>query len=874
MLFKKINILLLLVLLLFSCWKDEDATTKKTDTSKTVHKKIIANNKSDKMYSVWEYLSLLWWDTSILSDEFWTITSSWNLIELNKQIVKDDFKNINISVDKILKSINKSKNLNKQEKIKIQALKYTKAISILNEANYYNKTDKVAEANWILENIIKEYPYSQDDFLNNYYLWYTKEILKNYSWALELYNTWLNNVIDDTKKSIITNQIWHVYESKWDFDNAYSYYTKAYKLDVNNYSSTFNIARYFSKIGNYKEAKKFYEYSLSTKSKSLKSELCFSLSTLELESNKKSPNIDKSIFYAKKTIEYNDNYSMWYVALARWYYMLNDAKYDKEITNNLEIAIKLNPNWSDAYRYYSMYFLDKKALMKSQIYLDKSNDAIDKDNSLMDYQLISLKYLNDVLKIYITTSISNLNTKNELYTNDKLKIFIDEQLIRKNNWIYTSLSGDIVNNQTNSWSIQEVMNSLLEIDNTWSTQSSDVEKSVINLQKNILLLSNNNSARAYEIFTNNNNLASDSTGELLTLPNISNKYQTNTGTTMNYCGNFTSSWNTTWSDCEIQWIWSSNGTIACKQTPSFTENTSSCGTQKCTTIYTDWVATGTSCWLCNWCPADVVQPNIFPETKTISINLNNPNSSCTWLFANNSDTCTVSLTITWATNDDKPVTNWWINGNISTITDLSNQWSDRINGWWKALNFTYLATSGPIIGKWNIIIDWIKARSPFTTNNWKIWFKLWAVNMTVSNILYSFYKPLIASILSSNDDWNTWNASPVLFDLLNYKLVYENIWKANISNYVMENFTSKIQAISRDLELEYFSIDSSSFNKNWTNFSWKINTPVSNYQDLLKVWLQIERPIVTYSLWWEIVKYYLSETKSPNDIYPIKILGK
>lgn len=447
MIFKKINIyFLLLMFIIVSCWKDDEKkeapANNHVKTSVKVVKKVLASEQK-----VSDYVSFVWWDFTNLEDNFWDIVSSWSLKDLNKSIINEDFKRTQEIIDNIIVEVDKKENLTKQDKIKVQALKYTKVMSILNEWNYfYTEKQKSVEATKLIENILLEYPYSVDNFLSNYYLWYSKEIVKDFTWALDNYNTWLEKISvidkDNMLKSILTNQIWHVYDLKWNKEESYKYYVKAYNYYNKNYRSSLNIARYLTRIWNYNGAKKFYEYSLATTSNSLKSEIYFSLSSLELELKWLTPDINKSIEYSKKSIKFNKNYPMWYLALARWYYMLNDIKNYKSIEDNLDISIKLNPNWNEAYRYYALHYLDRKDLTRALFYLEKSQDAVDKDMILMEDQRTSFKYLNDLLKVYISISINKLDSINELYTNDKLKYFITTQLKRKNNWIYSSLSSD------------------------------------------------------------------------------------------------------------------------------------------------------------------------------------------------------------------------------------------------------------------------------------------------------------------------------------------------------------------------------------------------------------------------------------------------
>lgn len=450
MIFKNKNLFIIIsILILFvsSCWKSNENIEINDINSENIWLEEATDISSTVDYKVSDYVTLVWWDVDNLIWEFSHLSSSWNLNNLRKFILNEDFKEIQKTIDIILKEVDGNKNLSDNDNIKVQALKYTKVMAVLNEGNYfYTEKEKSEEAKKIIENIIIDYPYSKDDFLNNYYLWYSKEIIKNYTWALDNYNAWLDNIIGVDKekmyKSILTNQIWHVYDLKWDIETAYKYYLDAYNTYNKNYRASINIARYLTRNLNYEEAKIFFGYSLLTISKSLKSEIYFSLSSIELELNWLNPDIDKSIEHAKKAIEFNENYSMWYLALARWYYMLNDSQYDKDIIKNLDKSINLNPNWNEAYRYYALYYLDKKDIEKAVSYVDKSKEVIDKDMILMDNQRISFNFLNDLLKIYIWISIEKLDSVYELYNNEKLLYLIKTQLKRKKSWIYSSISSN------------------------------------------------------------------------------------------------------------------------------------------------------------------------------------------------------------------------------------------------------------------------------------------------------------------------------------------------------------------------------------------------------------------------------------------------
>lgn len=427
----------------------------------------------------------------------------------------------------------------------------------------------------------------------------------------------------------------------------------------------------------------------------------------------------------------------------------------------------------------------------------------------------------------------------------------------------------------------EVLQALADVDayrdSQWNTVTTwgSAANLIVNLENNTVTVTCDNWASSTEISLPPAEIAALSTtatalgyDEVVITPPV----LTTASSTSGSCSSYISWWRTTWSSCFIEWAWNSNWNINCKQTPSFTAKRSWCWSKVCTTSYTDWVATGTSCWPCTWCPSNRPRPRTWPAIKVISLNINNPWSTCNWLMANNSDICDIKITVSWNTNQNKPVVWWWIQWNLNNITDTSNQWSDRINWWWTALNFNTISNTWPINGKWDYYIDWIKSRSPFSDSNWNIWITVWNTYLSISNILYSFSKPLIWRLYSSWDNWTTWDGLPSLWTLSKYKLSYANIWNALLTNYSIENFVSKIKPTSVDFEIQDGLVNSSTLNTNWTLFSARINTSSEEITSLSTPWLKIESPIISYNLWWEAVKYILSKNNWAIDTAPIDLM--
>jgi len=416
------------------------------DNNKKVKQNNIDNNKKVKQNNIQYYIESIKNSNSGIIDIFNDITWTWEIQELKNYIDNSNYIKIDESVKNIISKIPDNSKLDDSKKAKKVALEYIDLWAILNNANYYyREKESQKEVEKILNEIKQVDPELFDNFYWNYYLWYSKEIIKEYDKALEYYNKAMNYSTEDNKitSSIILNQIWHVYDLKWELNKAYEYYFKAYNLYKWNYASSINIARYLTRIWDLEKAKQFLIYSLETKNNNLKSEIYFSLSTLELELNWLNPNIDKSIEYAKLSIKSFPDYPMWYLALARGYYMLNDSKYDNEIEENLSKSIKLNSDWNEAYKYYAYYYLDKNNIEKAIEYIGNSNQVIDKDMILMEDQKDNLKKVN-VMLVQIFIFINRINNEwvqknanlvNLILNNKYYDSFINLQKKRTNNWI-------------------------------------------------------------------------------------------------------------------------------------------------------------------------------------------------------------------------------------------------------------------------------------------------------------------------------------------------------------------------------------------------------------------------------------------------------
>lgn len=410
----------------------------------------------------------------------------------------------------------------------------------------------------------------------------------------------------------------------------------------------------------------------------------------------------------------------------------------------------------------------------------------------------------------------------------------------------------------------------------WYSQASNLS---VNLSNNTVSISCDNGAHTNDIPLSSSEIdsliqiASSSWYDVSVTPPA--PVITQSSSTSYNCSSYLSSWSTSWSDCRISSWWSSNWTIQCTQTASNSPNYSSCWSQTCTTTCVDWNCS-TSCSWCGWCPWNASQPYTPPATKTITSNLNNPNSLCSWIYANNSDSCNVSFNIYASTNQWKWITWWWSNWVFSNIRDISWEKSDRINNKWNALNFENVSsTSIPnnTSNNFTVNITWIKSRAPFASNNWKISLSSWWAQFVLNNVNYNFKKPFTWYIKTWNNVNNTWEWTTTIWTLNKYKLLLDKkstIDMSTLANYSMNNFSNEIKPLWTWVELQSTSLDVSTLKDlNWAVFTTRLNT-TSWASSLNKTpWLQVNLPIVSYKLWWEDISYYLSSWDSWNDMSPI-----
>ncbi|MDD3302297.1 MAG: hypothetical protein PHN31_01980 [Candidatus Gracilibacteria bacterium] len=349
---------------------------------------------------------------------------------------------------------------------------------------------------------------------------------------------------------------------------------------------------------------------------------------------------------------------------------------------------------------------------------------------------------------------------------------------------------------------------------------------------------------------------------------------TTSSTTSNGCSSYISSWVTTWSSCNIIGSWNSLGVIKCKQTPSYSPVYSSCGTKTCVTTYTDGVATGTSCTCSSvGCPSNSPIPNYSDVLNNVIASINSINSTCFDLYANDSDTCKLSLKVSSSTLQNKGITGWGSNGSISNIVDKSGEKSDRITNIGDALNFTSVNSSGipaSTSNNFNVVINNIKSRTPFVSNMGIVGIKIGGVLMDLSNIKYSFKKPFVGYLKASNDEGLTWDVLPSLGTKILYKL---GATPRNILNdYSLEVNTGSISHLGSNILLEDTLLQSYAGQGPYM-FSTRINSSTDATELNNTPGIQISLPIISYDLNGNNVRYYLSEFENGDDTNSVKIIG-
>lgn len=331
-----------------------------------------------------------------------------------------------------------------------------------------------------------------------------------------------------------------------------------------------------------------------------------------------------------------------------------------------------------------------------------------------------------------------------------------------------------------------------------------------------------------------------------------------TSSTSGQSCSYISSRSPNWSDCSINSNWNTNWNISCSQVNNWTANVSS-ASWSCTTTYVDWKPSWTSCN--GSCPWGATKPANQTETKILTMLLSNPITNTNNAFANNIDTNSVRVNISWTTNQNKSIIwlVWSSYANIWNIKDNSWLKANRIdNSWNNALNFSSISDSN-IKWTWNSFyfdITWVKSYAPISTNAWKISFTANWVAMNLSNITYKFDKLFTSQFNTTNlkigttqkvELWvNKINSSNSSISWYNFSNISSSIWVNPSDKFIIENKWTEYNTNSTpaiDLRI---------------NYKW-----LTNISSETAPYLSI-KPIITYKVNWIETKYFVSSTKDSS----------
>lgn len=386
------------------------------------------------------------WNVTVNNTTNTSLVTQEKIDTLFEQSLSGDYTENNKEIDQILESITKENEPEKYKK-EVAILTLIKVRNILNEGNYtYAEQEAKNQITELIVQIEENGVDYVDPVYKNYLLWYANEITKKYKISEKYYDEALSFAPDIEKnkkiRSILLNQKGHLYDLQWKLQEANDLYQAAYDQDNTNYYASVNLARYFVRTWDYKKAKDFFNHSLKTKDKPLQAEIYFSLSDLKDDESKDLEyNIKKSIEYATLWIKAFPEYPMNYVALARWYYMLNDAQYDKEIETNLWKSLELNKNSSLSYLYYGLYLNSKWNLTDAITLLWQAQQVVPLDMIYMDSDREG--EINKISSIYKTIYLLDMIKKewieknkellNTLINGEEKNYYIEVQKNRLNN---------------------------------------------------------------------------------------------------------------------------------------------------------------------------------------------------------------------------------------------------------------------------------------------------------------------------------------------------------------------------------------------------------------------------------------------------------
>jgi len=306
-----------------------------------------------------------------------------------------------------------------------------------------------------------------------------------------------------------------------------------------------------------------------------------------------------------------------------------------------------------------------------------------------------------------------------------------------------------------------------------------------------------------------------------------------------------------WSDCIVSENWTTDGKITCKQTG--TPKTSECK---------------------NTSPSE----NIV----TLDLDLTHPNTDCANAYANNVDSCKVKIAILKSGEIFWGKTIQWNGKNLlSLFEDASWLFSDRINGHnndpsvpFRAIEDEFKALVMPstiMIRSTDSVTIPVKSVSPLEKNDGSMTFKAGNTYLSVSNINYSYLKPLVGKLYTQGKDLN-WNGFPFLNEDANYKIEAEgDITPTLLDIEDGETLKAKIMPYSlinpNDLAIKTMSTPKYSASSNSVTFSGIISSP-----NFMPPWLKVASAITSYTLGERKVKYLLTWGEKPNDATPITIV--
>ena len=238
-------------------------------------------------------------------------------------------------------------------------------------------------------------------------------------------------------------------------------------------------------------------------------------------------------------------------------------------------------------------------------------------------------------------------------------------------------------------------------------------------------------------------------------------------------------------------------------------------------------------------------------------------------YANNSEINSIYATLTINADIDwKDVINLWTPINFR---DLSNNPVDRVNWVWNSsLDFEWISIDWD--PTWwttqKIKIATVTSKTPFTSCGNKISFELMWKTMVLSNIWYNFKKPYIWELKASIDWWVHWDTKPSIWTKLRYKL--SALSHSSLTNYSLELWVSNISHSWANITLQNTKL----MNYAWVlsrKFETRINSSIYATELNKNPWLQVILPVISYTLGWETVRYYLSAYDYGNDKTPITL---